>query len=275
MENTLEKEAEYSPQISRDAPKKKSGMDIGTLLGVLSGVLLIVIAIIGGGSPDVFLNLNSALIVLGGTTATTFIAFPSKRIFMMIPVIINAFKPEVYQPTEYVEEIVDLSTLYRSGGTKKLETEEEYLNHRFLRNGISMVVDGYSSREMHEIMDRELFSMIERHNSGQKILRFIAVQAPVFGMCGTLIGLIQMLMHVDNPSTIGPSLATALITTFYGLILANLVVTPIVSKLNTRTESETMLYKAIRVGILGIHEKAHPQKIRKIMNSLLPPDQQR
>ena len=275
MENSLAKEAEFIPPLTHETPQKESGMDKGTLLGVVSGILLIVIAIIGGGAPDVFLNLNSALIVLGGATATTFIAFPSKKISMMVPVIINAFKPEIYHPSEYVEEIVDLASLYRSGGTKKLETVEDFLNHRFLRNGISMVVDGYSSREMHEIMDRELFSMIERHNSGQKILRFIAVQAPVFGMCGTLIGLIQMLTHVDDPSTIGPSLATALITTFYGLIIANLVITPIVSKLNTRTESETMLYKAIRVGILGVYEKAHPQKIRKIMNSLLPPDQQR
>ncbi len=275
MENSIAKETEFSPSLPHEIRKSESGMDKGTLLGVLSGVLLIVIAILGGGSPDVFLNVNSALIVLGGATATTFIAFSSRKIFMMIPVIINAFKPEVYHPSEFVEEIVDLASLYRSGGTKKLETEEEFLNHRFLRNGISMVVDGYSSREMHEIMDRELFSMIERHNSGQKILRFIAVQAPVFGMCGTLIGLIQMLTHLDDPANIGPSLATALITTFYGLIVANLVITPIVSKLNTRTESETMLYKAIRVGILGIHEKSHPQKIRKIMNSLLPPDQQR
>lgn len=275
MANTIAKEAEFVSDVPHGLPRRKSGMDIGTLLGVMSGILLIVIAILGGGAPEVFLNLNSALIVLGGTTATTFIAFPSKKISMMIPVIINAFKPEVYHPSEYVEEIVDLASLYRSGGTKKLESQEEYLNNRFLRNGISMVVDGYNSREMHEIMDRELFSMIERHNAGQKILRFIAVQAPVFGMCGTLIGLIQMLMNLDDPSSIGPSLATALITTFYGLIIANLVITPIVSKLNTRTESETMLYKAIRVGILGIHEKANPHKIRKMMNSLLPPDQQR
>ncbi len=275
MANPIAKEIEYFPDRPDETPRRKSETDRGTLFGVLSGVFLIVIAILGGGAPSVFLNLNSALIVLGGATATTFIAFPSKRISMMVPVIINAFKPEGYHPSDYVEEIVDLASLYRSGGTKKLENQEAYLNHRFLRNGISMIVDGYSSREMHEIMDRELFSMIERHNAGQKILRFIAVQAPIFGMCGTLIGLIQMLMNVDDPATIGPSLATALITTFYGLIIANLVITPIVSKLNTRTESETMLFKAIRAGILGIHEKAHPQKIRKIMNSLLPPDQQR
>ena len=114
MANTIAKEAEIISDVPHAHLSRKSGVDKGTLLGVLSGILLIVIAILGGGAPEVFLNLNSALIVLGGTTATTFIAFPSKKISMMIPVIINAFKPEVYHPSEYVEEIVDLASLYLS-----------------------------------------------------------------------------------------------------------------------------------------------------------------
>ena len=275
MANPAINEVEYRTDIPSAPVRAEPSVDKGTIVGVLAGIGLIVLAILNGGSPEVFANLNGALIVLGGTAATTFIAFPSEKIFMMIAVIVNAFKPEVYHPSDYVDEIIDLASTYRSGGTKKLESEEQYLNNRYLKNGISMVVDGFSTREIHEIMDRELSSMIERHNSGQKILRFMGVQAPVFGMCGTLIGLIQMLINVNNPSTIGPALATALITTFYGLILANLVITPIVSKLHTRTESETMLYKAIRVGILGIQEKANIQKIRKNMNALLPPGQQR
>lgn len=275
MANILVNEAKVIADAPNIPTQRESKMDKGTVLGVLAGVLLIVIAILNGGAPEVFLNLNGALIVFGGTAATTFIAFPSRNIFTMIPVTINAFKPEIYHPSEYVEEIIDLASIYRSGGTKKLESEEQFLDNRLIKSGVAMVVDGYSTREIHEIMDRGLVSMIERHNAGQKILRFMGVQAPVFGMCGTLIGLIQMLINVNNPATIGPALATALITTFYGLILANLVITPIVSKLHTRTENETMLYRAIKVGILGIQEKANPQKIRKNMNALLPPDQQR
>ena len=112
-------------------------------------------------------------------------------------------------------------------------------------------------------------------NAGTKILRFMGVQAPVFGMAGTLIGLIQMLMHIDNPSTIGPALATALITTFYGLILANLIVTPITAKLTIRTESEVTLIKTIRIGVMGIFERSNPAKIQKSMNALLAPDERR
>lgn len=250
-------------------------MDIGTFLGILGGVGLIVLAILRGGDPAVFANLNGALIVLGGTIATTFIAFPSQKVAMMFPVIIKAFKPHSFQPADYIDDIVSLAIKYRAGGLKQLEKLQDLVENRFLKNGVSMVVDGYSSREIHENLEREIISMIERHNAGQKILRFMGVQAPVFGMAGTLIGLIQMLMHIDDPTSIGPSLATALITTFYGLILANLAITPIVAKLHTKTEHEAMLNKALRVGILGIHDRMNPQKIRRNMNSLFPPHLQR
>ena len=124
-------------------------------------------------------------------------------------------------------------------------------------------------------MEREMTSLMERHNSGQKILRFMSVQAPVFGMAGTLIGLIQMLMHISNPDTIGPALATALITTFYGLLLANLIMTPLAVKLSSRTEMESTLFRAIRIGIMGIHDRVNPQRIQRTMNALLPPSMQK
>ena len=272
---TAVKSEERFNRFTETDPAEDTSMDKGTYLGILAGSLLIVIAILRGGEPGVFLNLNSALIVLGGTIATTFIGFSSKRILRMIPVVLHAFRKNTHRPSEYVEEVMALASSYRSGGMKKLETREQNLENRYLRSGVAMIVDGYSAREIHEILDRELGSMIERHHSGQKILRFMSMQAPVFGMCGTLIGLIQMLMHLDDPSKIGPFLATALITTFYGLILANLVITPIVAKLHAKTEYETLINKAIRVGVLGIHDRMNPQKIRKNMNSLLPPDQQR
>jgi chemotaxis protein MotA len=244
-------------------------------MGVLSGVFLIVIAIIRGGDAGIFVNLNSALIVIGGTVATGFIAFPSKKITVMIPVIQNAFKPGVYEPEDYVDDIMRLASRYRSGGMKQLENEESKLDNRFLKSGVAMIVDGYNAKEIHELMERELNAMMDRHNSGQKVLRFMSVQAPVFGMAGTLIGLIQMLMHIDDPSTIGPALATALITTFYGLLLANLILTPLAAKLGSRTEMEGTLFRAIRVGIMGIHDRVNPQKIQRTMNALLPPSQQR
>jgi len=179
------------------------------------------------------------------------------------------------KPVDYIDQIMSLASKYRSGGMKVLENAEAKVENRFLKNGIAMIVDGYNGREIYAVLDHEINSLVERHNSGQKILRFAGVQAPVFGMAGTLIGLIQMLMHIDNPSTIGPALATALITTFYGLILANLIVTPITAKLSLRTESEVTLIKTIRIGVMGIFEKSNPQKIQKNMNALLAPEERK
>jgi len=252
-----------------------TGMDTGTLLGALGGIFLITVAIIRGGDAGIFININSALIVIGGSMATAFVAFPSKVVTGLIPIIKNAFKPGVYEPADYVDDIMRLASKYRSGGMKQLENEESQLDNRFLKNGIAMIVDGYNAKEIHELMERELNAMNERHNSGIKIIRFIALQAPVFGMAGTLIGLVQMLMHLDDPSTIGPALATALITTFYGLMLANLIMTPLAAKLTTRTDMEGILCKAIRIGIIGIHDRVNPQKIQRSMNALLAPSQQR
>ena len=251
------------------------GIDTGTLLGSLAGVFLITVAIIRGGDAEIFLNINSALIVIGGALSTSFIAFPSKKVLGMVPIVRNAFKPNVYEPEDYVDDITRLAATYRSRGMKQLENEESKVDNRFLKNGIAMIVDGYNAKEIHEIMERELNAMNERHNSGIKILRFMALQAPVFGMAGTLIGLVQMLMHLDDPSTIGPALATALITTFYGLMLANLIMTPLAAKLTTRTDMEAVLFKAIRIGIIGIHDRINPQKIQRSMNALLPPSQHR
>ncbi|MBC8285122.1 MAG: MotA/TolQ/ExbB proton channel family protein [Nitrospinae bacterium] len=272
---TATQEAEGAVGAEQEERQDATGIDTGTLMGVLSGVFLIVIAIIRGGDAGIFVNLNSALIVVGGTVATGFIAFPSKKITVMIPVIQNAFKPGVYEPEDYVDDIMRLASKYRSGGMKQLENEESKLDNRFLKSGIAMIVDGYNAKEIHELMERELQAMMDRHNSGQKVLRFMSVQAPVFGMAGTLIGLIQMLMHIDDPSTIGPALATALITTFYGLLLANLILTPLAAKLGSRTEMEGTLFRAIRVGVMGIHDRVNPQKIQRTMNALLPPSQQR
>ena len=252
-----------------------TGMDTGTLLGALGGIFLITVAIIRGGDAGIFININSALIVIGGSMATAFVAFPSKVVTGLIPIIKNAFKPGVYEPADYVDDIMRLASKYRSGGMKQLENEESLLDNRFLRNGIAMIVDGYNAKEIHELMERELNAMLDRHNTGVKIIRFIALQAPVFGMAGTLIGLVQMLMHLDDPSTIGPALATALITTFYGLMLANLIMTPLAAKLTSRTDMEGVLLKAIRIGIIGIHDRVNPQKIQRSMNALLAPSQQR
>ena len=163
-----------------------TGMDTGTLLGALGGIFLITVAIIRGGDAGIFININSALIVIGGALSTAFIAFPSKKVLGMVTIIRNAFKPNVYEPEDYVDDITRLASVYRSRGMKQLENEESGLDNRFLKNGIGMIVDGYNAKEIHEIMERELNAMLDRHNTGVKVLRFLAMQAPGVGVAAPL-----------------------------------------------------------------------------------------
>lgn len=253
----------------------KTGLDSIAIVGTILGTILIIVAIMMGGDVRLFLNFHSFMVVFGGTIATAFIAFPPKEIFSIMRVVINAYLPEVHKPVDYVEEIMQLSLRYRAGGMRRLENEEKLLTNRYLKNGISMIVDGYNSREIQEVMEREITALGSRHNEGQQILRFVAIQAPVFGMVGTVMGLIQMLSQLKDPATIGPNMSLALTATFYGLILNNFVATPIVAKLANRTEHEKALMRAIRAGVVGIHDRLNPHKIRRSMNTFLPPSQQK
>lgn len=254
----------------KDIATLKSSRDIGTAIGFFAGIALIITAILRGAHPAVFLNINGIFIVLGGTIATTFIAYSSQKVLKLIPVIFNAFKPDVHQPADYIDQILTLANKYRVGGIKTLESQEALLDDFYLKESVSMVVDGMALQEINENLDEEIRSLKERHQLGQNILKFMGSQAPIFGMAGTLIGLIQMLIAMDNPTDIGPSLSVALITTFYGIMLANLIIYHLAGKLSTRTENEVRLIKTIRLGIIGLHKRHSPNRIQRKMNTLLP-----
>lgn len=248
-------------------------MNALTFGGVFLGIILIAAAIIREGNAPIFLNLDAAFITIGGTIAATFMAYPFKDVKRLIHVALNAFKRDIYPPGAFIETILYLSKVYRSGGLKKLETEEESLYNRYLRLGVELVVDGYDEKEIHTIMEKERIFLSLRHESGEMILRSMARFAPAFGMVGTLIGLIQMLLMFDDPSGIGRPLSQALVSTFYGLLAANLVFLPLAAKLKTRTDSEIVLMRVIMDGILGVYRKENQAKLKRHLNSILPPNQ--
>jgi chemotaxis protein MotA len=243
--------------------------DVGTFLGALVGVVLIVTAIMRGGSIDIFLSLSSLMIVMGGSLATTFIAFHYSKIFVLVPVILHAFKPDNHHPLEYINLIIQLLKKYRKDGRKALESHHNFLGNRFLEQGIRMVIDDYKAEEINDLLAKSINAIKERHTQGQSIIRFMGAQAPIFGMMGTLIGLIQMMENLSDPSAIGPGLAVALNTTFYGILLSNLVFNPLAVKLSTRTDSETHLIKVIQSGVLGIKKKSHHILVSEQMNAFL------
>jgi chemotaxis protein MotA len=248
-------------------------MNLLTFGGIFLGVALISTAIIRGGNAMLFLNMDAAFITVGGTIAASLIAYPFKDIRKLLHVAMNAFKKDIFPPGAFIDTILDLSRVYRMGGLKKLETEEESLYNRNLRLGVELVVDGYEEKDIHSIMEKERIFLCLRHEGGEMIIRSMAKYAPAFGMAGTLIGLIHMLLMLENPVGIGAPLAQALVSTFYGLLLANLVLLPIAAKLKRRTDNEIVLMRVITDGIMGICRKENPGKLKRHLNSILPPNQ--
>jgi len=244
-----------------------------TLSGIVLGIVLITTAIMRGNNPLIFFNMEAAFITVGGTIAATLIAYPFKDVRRLFHVVLNAFKRDIYPPSAFVETVLNLSKVFRAGGLKKLETEEESLNNRYLRLGVELVVDGYDEKDIYSIMEKERIFLSLRHESGEMIFRSMAKFAPAFGMAGTLIGLIQMLQMLGNPDGMGAPLAQALVSTFYGLLLANLVFLPLAAKLKTRTDNEITLMRVILDGILGIYRKENPAKLKRHLNSILQPNQ--
>jgi chemotaxis protein MotA len=244
-----------------------------TLIGILLGTSLISIAIVRGGNALIFLNMDAAFITIGGTIAATLIAYPFKDVRRIFHVATNAFKRDIYPPSRFISTILELAHIYRRGGLKKLETKEESLDNDFLRTGVELVVDGFEYKDIHSILEKERVYFSLRHESGEMIIRTMAKLAPAFGMAGTLIGLIQMMAVLSDPQSIGRPLAQAMISTFYGLLLSNLVLLPIAAKLKTRTDNELVLMRVIMDGIGGIHRKENPIKLERHLNSILPPSQ--
>ena len=248
--------------------------DIGTFIGAFAGMFLIATAIFRGGGYQIFLSLTSVFLVGGGTFATAFMAFHYSKILALVPVIINAFKPDLHHPEEFINVIISVLKKYRTGGRKSLEGHDEFLNNRFFEQGIRMIIDDYKVEDINDIIAKSINALKERHMQGQNVLRFMSAQAPIFGMMGTLIGLIQMMRDLSDPSLIGPGLAVALNTTFYGILLSNLVFNPIAVKLATRTDNETHLINVIHAGIIGIKRKSHHLVVTEKMNAFLSKEDQ-
>jgi chemotaxis protein MotA len=227
-------------------------MDIGTIMGVVVGLGLIIVSILMGSSLLIFVDYPSLMIVGGGTIAAMFIAYPMKSVFMIMKVTRKAI---FHRPMEIHTIIADaskFSALAKSQGAIALEKELGSVKDEYYRKGLQMIADGTSLSVINDIMGGEIGLMRERHALGRNIFNDIAKFAPAFGMIGTLIGLVQMLANLSDPASIGPKMAVALLTTFYGSVIANLVATPLATKLKGRSEDETLAMRLTLEAIKSI-----------------------
>ncbi|MBS4536045.1 flagellar motor protein [Clostridium sp. D2Q-14] len=247
-------------------------MDLGTAIGFVVGLVFIIFSILLSGKLSAFLNAPSIMIVLGGTVAATLVSFPLKKVVTSIKIAKHAFTDKRIDESSMIEEIIKLANIARKEGLLALEDAAENLNDDFLKKGILLIVDGTDPELVRNILETELVFVEERHKEGQGIFETMATFSPAFGMIGTLIGLINMLQELEDPSTVGPNMSVALITTFYGTVLANLVFQPIANKLKGRSKVELVIKEMIVEGLLSIQSGENPRIIEEKLNTFISPD---
>jgi len=246
-------------------------MDLATLIGLAAGIIIIIAAMVTGGSLAIFVNVPSLLIVFGGTAAATVMKFTLADCLYALKVGGKlAFKSSTYEPKALIERIMDLADKARKGGL--LVLEEEQIDNPFLKRGVQLGVDGYDPELVKKLLQNEMDYAIERQEMAADIYSGIGDAAPAFGMVGTLVGLVAMLSNMSDPSSIGPSMAVALLTTLYGAIIANLVGIPLSDKISRRN-AEVMKVKGLLIaGVGGILDGDSPRIIEDVMKSYLADD---
>lgn len=246
-------------------------MDLATIVGIVVGLVFVVAGILVDGDIMAYLNLPSILIVLGGTISATFVAYPLPRVLEAMKIVSKAFSNSEVQPSEIISKIIGLANTARKEGLLALEEASDEIGDKFLQKGIMLIVDGTDPELVRNLLETELNFVEERHKEGQGIFEAMGSYAPAFGMIGTLIGLINMLKSLEDPSTIGPAMAVALITTFYGSLLANLLFLPIANKLKLRSKEEIMRKEIMVEGLLSIQAGENPRIIEEKLKAFLPP----
>ena len=248
-------------------------MDISSLVGLLAGisVILIAIAIAPGASFKAFIDYPSIMVVLGGATAAVLISFPLKQFLNTFRVAKNVFFNRQQDFADVIEQLVSLAETARRDGLLALEGRLEDVDNPFIILGIQMAVDGTRPEIIEDIMRTEMEAVATRHRNGRSVVDQLGRFAPAFGMIGTLMGLVIMLGNMDDPKAIGPGMAVALITTLYGAVLANLFCLPFAEKLSFINKHELLTMEIVTRGIMGIQSGDNPRVIEQKLNTFVPP----
>jgi len=252
--------------------RRRASMDVATVVGLLCGFGLIMAAIWLGGSPETFINPPSVLIVIGGTFAITTACFSLGEMNRTFRVIGKSLFHSSRDPSQAATQVLQIAELARKKGVLAMQNLlGSVRNEPFLHKGLQMVVDGTPGDEVESIMRRDLQATIQRHAKSTSVLRKMAEFSPAMGLIGTLIGLVQMLGNLNDPATIGPSMAVALLTTFYGAVLANMVFLPLASKLERNSQEEALINNLYVMGAASIGNQENPRRLEMLLNSILPP----
>ena len=234
-------------------------MDIASFIGIFGGIGVVAFGAIIGGSAGGLVNIPSVFITLGGSYMCLFLTYPLSYTIGIFKIMGRVFKVTDYGEKALVQRFVALSEKSRRAGLLALEEEIEDFEDPFMRSGLRNVVDGIDGEAMRSLMEHQLNQMEERHNTWISLVNAWATLAPGFGMLGTVIGLIGMLLNLDDKSSLGPNMATALVTTLYGSLLQNWLFVPISSKLTYQNNMEVKSKEMIIEGVLGIQAGDNPR----------------
>ncbi|MFQ6675136.1 MAG: motility protein A [Fidelibacterota bacterium] len=267
-------------------------MDLGTALGLLLGIGFITVGIVNNnGDPRWFLDLDALVIVIGGTLAATLVNYPLKNVLSIFKVLGQAFRGEEIGHQEVIDELVEKAQKARKKGIMSLEADLNTIPDKFLMNGLELAINERDPVRLRNYLELELSNMERRHSLGQEIFLYMGAYSPAFGLLGTVLGLIIMMTHFSSPEKTGLAgiefdvakrfgellggMGLALITTFYGVLLSNLVFLPLAGKLKRKSEEELMVKDIMLEGIIGIHAKDHPIILREKLMTFVPQSKRR
>ena len=243
-------------------------MDLASLFGIISGILLIFIAIIIDGDIRIFFNLSGLMVVFGGTAAAALLTFPAKDIVSAFKSAYYVFKEPKTNPNNVVATMVELCNLSRRKGL--LEMSRIKTKSEFLRKAAQLMSDGADEGQIRRTLEIEMETMKLRHLQVQDVFKKLGAYAPAFGMLGTLIGLVKMLANLQDPNALGPAMAVAILTTFYGSMMSSLFFLPIAGKLRARTVVEMINLEIMFEGAISIMENNNPYMVYEKLSSYIP-----
>jgi len=244
-------------------------VDIATIIGIVVAFGLVLSAI--GGGISSFIDPPSMLIVIGGTVGVLLVGYPLSKCIGVIGIVVKTFMYKVDKGAEVIAKLVELAQTVRKDGILALESEVGSIENQFMAKGLQMAIDGQEPSAIEDILYMEMDKVAQRHALGADMFTSLGTYAPSMGMIGTLVGLVLMLQNMSDPSSIGPSMSIALLTTFYGALMANILFLPMSGKLKTRSKEELLIHEIILVGIQSLVAGENPRVMEQKLLGYLPP----
>ena len=246
--------------------------DPSTILGIIAAFCLIAAAMYLGGDPHAFIDVPSVLIVILGTFFLAMACFSVSDVFKTFATTGRTIVYRAENPSESELRSIQIAEIARKKGVLELENHQDLMHHNpIFHKAVQLIVDGIAPEQVEKILSQEMYAMSDRHGKSTSVLRKCAEISPAMGLIGTLIGLVQMLGNLDDPSSIGPAMAVALLTTFYGAVMAYMIFIPLASKLERNSKVELMTAEIYINAAASIARKENPRQLEILLNSILPP----